>query len=155
MREWSTVRWLSVEVLSFKGTLPNCDSRSRAQLVGLPNCDTISFFFIEGFESHCDMQMYRTRTSAIDNRLNFGPQLLSMNIYKISVQLDWISALQSAPNRGALNRSKTLQIASNRLKSLRFGALWSDFKRFGAILGDLKRSDLERFWAILSTLKRF
>ena len=77
--ELSTVRWLSVEVLSFKVTLPNCDSRSRAQLVGLPNCDTISFF-IEGFKSHCDMQMYRIRTSAIDNRLNFGPQLLSMNI---------------------------------------------------------------------------
>ena len=75
----STVRWLSVEVLSFKVTLPNCDSRSRAQLVGLPNCDTISFF-IEGFKSHCDMQMYRIRTSAIDKRLNFGPQLLSMNI---------------------------------------------------------------------------
>jgi len=51
----------------------------RAQLVGSPNCDTISFF-IEGFKSHCDMQMYRIRTSAIDKRLNFGPQLLSMNI---------------------------------------------------------------------------
>ena len=97
LNAWSTVRWLSFKILSFK--------------VVLPNCDTVSFF-IEGLKSHCDMQMFRrsawTRKSSIENQFNFGPQIISI---KISVQPDQIPALQSAPNRSDLKRFKSLQSA--------------------------------------------
>ena len=56
LNAWSTVRWLSLEVLSFKVVLPNCDSRGRACLFSLRDssrtvtCECFDAFSVDPYE---------------------------------------------------------------------------------------------------------
>ena len=125
LNAWSVVKWLSLEFLSFK--------------VLLPNCDTLSFSLRESSRVVI-CEFVRSRT--IEKwKCNFRPQLLSMKLVYNMTQIRRFKAPQM----------KALHIACNGLRSPEIA--WDHLKPFGNTCNFLGSLQSAPIWGALERLQ--